>query len=46
MNKLNDIISIDLHIHSTFSAYNEYYGYVKNSIIENFDVLFHIMSYT
>ena len=21
MNKLNDIISIDLHIHSTFSAY-------------------------
>ena len=39
MNKLNDIISIDLHIHSTFSAYKENNGYVKNSNIENIDVL-------
>lgn len=39
MNKLNDIISIDLHIHSIFSAYKESDGYVQNSNIENLDVL-------
>ena len=39
MGKLNDIISIDLHIHSIFSAYKENDGYVQNSNIENIDVL-------
>jgi len=39
MNKLNDIISIDLHIHSIFSAYKESDGYAQNSNIENLDVL-------
>lgn len=39
MNKLNDIISIDLHIHSVFSTYKEKVGYVQNSNIENIDVL-------
>ena len=39
MNKLNDIISIDLHIHSIFSDYKESDGYVQNSSIENIDVL-------
>lgn len=39
MNKLNNIISIDLHIHSIFSAYKEKDGYVQNSCIENIDVL-------
>lgn len=39
MNKLNDIITIDLHIHSTFSAYKEKSRYVENSNIENIGVL-------
>ena len=39
MKKLNDIITIDLHIHSTFSAYKEKSGYVENSNIENIGVL-------
>lgn len=39
MNKLNNIISIDLHIHSTFSSYKEKTGYVENSNIENIGVL-------
>ena len=39
MNKLNNIISIDLHIHSTFSSYKEKIGYVENSNIENIGVL-------
>ena len=39
MNILNDIISIDLHIHSSFSAYKESDGYVENSNISKIDVL-------
>ena len=39
MNKLNNIISIDLHIHSTFSSYKEKTGYVENSNIEKIGVL-------
>ena len=39
MKKLNDIISIDLHIHSTYSAYKEKAGYVDNSNIDNIDIL-------
>lgn len=39
MNKLNDIISIDLHIHSVFSEYKEKAGYVQDSDIEHIDVL-------
>lgn len=39
MKKLNEIISIDLHIHSVFSAYKENSGYVENSNIENIEVL-------
>lgn len=36
---LNDIINIDLHIHSAASEYKEAKGYLKNSTIDNIDVL-------
>ena len=36
---LNDIINIDLHIHSIESEYKEEKGYLKNSTIDNIDVL-------
>ena len=36
---LNDIINIDLHIHSSLSKYKEEEGYVDKSTIENVDVL-------
>ena len=36
---LNDIINIDLHIHSAASEYKEAEGYLKNSTIDNIDVL-------
>jgi len=39
LEKLNSIINIDLHIHSDLSDYKEEPGYVKNSNIDNIDVL-------
>ena len=39
MNLLNDIINIDLHIHSIESEYKEKEGYLNNSTIDNIDVL-------
>lgn len=36
---LNDIINIDLHIHSIESEYKEDEGYLNNSTIDNIDVL-------
>lgn len=36
---LNDIINIDLHIHSIESEYKEEKGYLNNSTIDNIDVL-------
>lgn len=36
---LNDIINIDLHIHSFESEYKEEKGYLSNSTIDNVDVL-------
>lgn len=40
MDKLNSIINIDLHIHSSISSYKEENGYVSNSSIENVEILF------
>lgn len=39
MNKLSNIINIDLHIHSNYSSYKEKKDYVKESNIDNVDVL-------
>lgn len=36
---LNEIINIDLHIHSSLSKYKEEAGYVDKSTIDNIDVL-------
>ena len=39
LEKLNSIINIDLHIHSYLSEYKESVDYVKDSNVDNINIL-------